>query len=173
MKNMKRYAVVGLLMTTAIGFASFLNSCKKDPDDKPVDTTPTTVKPYISVNGQKFICKTPSTLSVTMSGGDSLLTWSGTGTSDTILYVRHQKNEIKVGTFKIDSTGFGDVGHVSIGIRWGINISSPTLNIASGTYELKKENGKYVSYLKNGEAFNKSDHSVRFKNIEFKVIWPY
>jgi hypothetical protein len=170
---MKKRIILQISAITAICGFFALQSCKKDSVDKPVDSTPTVVKPYISVNGQKFICKTPSTHSVTLSAGDSLLTWSGTGTFDTILFVRHQKNEIKVGTFKIDSSGFGDVGQVAIALRWGTNISSPSLQIATGTYELKRENGKYVSYLKNGEAYNGNDHKDRFYNIEFKVIWPY
>ena len=170
---MKKRIIYQLSVITAICGFFVLQSCEKDPVDKPVDSTPTVVKPYISVNGQKFICKTPKTLSVTLSAGDSLLTWSGTGSFDTILSVRHQKNEIKVGKFKIDSTGFGDVGQVGIGIRWGTNISSPTLILASGSYELKRENGKYVSYLTNGEAYNGTNHKDRFYNIEFKVIWPY
>jgi hypothetical protein len=51
--------------------------------------------------------------------------------------------------------------------------SSPNINIAKGTYELKRENGKFVSYLKNGEGFNGLKHNQRFYNIEFKVVWPY
>lgn len=170
---MKKRNILHILSISAIGGLFMLQSCSKDPVDKPIDTTPALVKPYILVNGQKFICAKPKYLGVDFSGGDSMLKWIGTGTFDTSISIGHNTEDIKVGAFTIDSTVAPDKGFVTITIRWGNNISSPVLNLAKGTYEIKRENGKYVSYLKNGEAYNGLDHKDRYYNIEFKVIWPY
>lgn len=169
---MKKRIVLKFALIAAVCGMLILQSCEEDSVTPPVDNT-TTVKPYISVNGQKFICKTQTKLNVTLDGRDSVLTWVGTGFSDTILYIRHQKNELKVGTYQIDSTLFGDKGLVVITIGWGNMATSPKLSLATGTYELKRENGKFVSYLKNGEAYINYDPTKRVKNIEFKVVWPY
>ena len=121
----------------------------------------------------KFVCAKPSSLRVTRNQNDSQLIWSGTGSSDTIIWISHQKNEVKVGSYKIDSTGFGDPGFITSTIRWGTMSSSPSITIVKGNYELKRENGKFVSYLKNGEGYHGIDNNKRFYNIEFKVVWRY
>ena len=169
---MKKSTIFRLSLVAAVCGLLILQSCEKDPVTPPVDNS-ANVKPYILVNGVKFVCAQPSSLKVTWTGGDSQLTWSGTGFSDTVIWIAHQKNEIKVGSYKIDSTGFGDPGFIVTSFRWGTLSSSPTINIAKGTYELKRENGKFVSYLKNGEGYHGIDNNKRFYNIEFKVVWPY
>lgn len=170
---MKKRNILSILSIAAVGGFFMLQSCSKDPVDPPATTTPAEVKPYILVNGKKFIGAQPKLLAVKYEGGDSVLRWVGTGFLDTSVAIIHAVNNIKSGTYSIDSTGAPDPNFVAIVIRWGNNISSLSLNIAKGNYELKRENGKYVSYLKNGEAFNGSDHADRYYNIEFKVIWPY
>ncbi len=170
---MKKSTVFRFSLLAAVCGLLILQSCEKDPVTPPVDNS-ASVKPYILVNGQKFVCARPYALEVIFTGRDSLLFWAGTGFSDTMLSVYHQTNGIKVGTFKIDSTGFGGPGFITCFIWWGNQSTSLILNLMKGSYELKRENGKYVSYLKNGEAiYDDTDHSKRFKNIEFKVIWPY
>lgn len=170
---MKKRNIFKLTVITAICGLFALQSCKKDPVDKPVDTTPAIVKPYILFNGFKYTASKQDKLAVEFTGGDSILVWIGTGTFDTALSIGHNPKDIKVGTYTIDSTVSPDKGFVTIKLAWGNNISSPFLNFAKGSYEIKRENGKYVSYLKNGEAWNRNDHTERYKNIEFKVIWPY
>ena len=169
---MKKSTIFRLSLIVAICGLFILQSCEKDPVTPPVDNS-ASVKPYVLVNGVKFVCAQPRSLYVSWTGGDSQLTWAGTGFSDTFIWIAHQKNEIKVGSYKIDSTGFGDPGFIVTSFRWGILSSSPVINIAKGTYELKRENGKFVSYLKNGEGYNGLKHNQRFYNIEFKVVWPY
>lgn len=169
---MKKRNVFKLSLIAAVCGMLILQSCEEDPVTPPVDNS-ASVKPYVMVNGQKFVCAQPSSLKVTWTGADSMLTWAGTGFSDTFIGIAHQKNEIKVGSYKIDSTGLGDPGFIVTAINWGSMASSPKINIAKGTYELKRENGKFVSYLKNGEGYNGLKHNQRFYNIEFKVIWPY
>ncbi len=169
---MKKSTIFRLSLIVAICGLFILQSCEKDPVTPPVDNS-ASVKPYIIVRGVKFVCAKPSSLYVDGTTGDSQLIWSGTGSSDTIIWIGHQKNEVKVGSYKIDSTGFGDPGFISSSIRWGTMSSSPIINLAKGTYELKRENGKFVSYLKNGEGYHGLNHNQRFYNIEFKVVWPY
>lgn len=169
---MKQKTIFRLSLIVAVCGLLILQSCETDPVTPPVVNT-ASVKPYILVDGQKFVCANPRSLSVTWTGADSLLTWAGTGFSDTVIGIIHQQNEIKVGSYQVDSSGFGDPGFITCSIRWGILTSSPVMNLVKGSYELKRENGKFVSYLKNGEAIYKSNHSIRFKNIEFKVVWPY
>jgi hypothetical protein len=169
---MKKSTIFRLSLIVAICGLFILQSCEKDPVTPPVDNS-ASVKPYIIVRGVKFVCAQPSSLYVSGITGDSQLIWKGTGFSDTIIWISHQKNEVKVGSYKVDSTGFGDPGFISSSIRWGTLSSSPWINIAKGTYELKRENGKFVSYLKNGEGYHGLNHNQRFYNIEFKVVWPY
>lgn len=170
---MKKRNILHILSIAAIGGLFILQSCSKDSVEPPATTTPAEVKPFIMVEGFKYYCAKQKELKVSNLQGDTLLSWIGTGSFDTSLSIKHVANDIKVGTFTVDSTSFPDPGGVSIGIRWGTNISSPKLNIMKGIYELKRENGKFVSYLKNGEAINGLDHKDRYYNIEFKVIWPY
>jgi hypothetical protein len=170
---MKKRIILQISVITAICGFFALQSCKKDSVDKPVDTTPTIVKSFISFNGFKFYASKSPSLEVKYTGGDSVLIWSGSGTFDTTLTIGHNPNDIKVGTYSIDSTVAPDKGFVTVKLAWGNNISSPFLNFAKGNYEIKRENGKYVSYLKNGEAWNGNNHKDRYYNIEFKVIWPY
>jgi hypothetical protein len=109
-----------------------------------------------------------------IGSGDSTLVWATRGASDTTLLISHNPKDIKVGTYNIDSSLVApDPGFVCIRLRWGNNIGSPLFNFAKGSYEIKKENGKYVSYLKGGEAWSNDNHAKRSKNIEFKVVWPY
>ena len=169
---MKKSTIFRFSLLAAVCGLFILQSCEKDPVTPPVDNS-ASVKPYIIVRGVKFVCAKPSSLRVTRNQNDSQLIWSGTGSSDTIIWISHQKNEVKVGSYKIDSTGFGDPGFITSTIRWGTMSSSPKINIAKGTYALKRENGKFVSYLKNGEGYNGLNHNQRFYNIEFKVVWPY
>jgi hypothetical protein len=161
---MKKSTIFRFSLLAAVCGLFILQSCEKDPVTPPVDNS-VNVKPYILVKGVKFVCAKPSVLRVNGTAFDSTLTWWGTGSSDTIITISHQKNEIKVGSYQVDSTGFG--------VRWGTMSSSPKINIAKGTYELKRENGKFVSYLKNGEGFHGLNNNQRFYNIEFKVVWPY
>jgi hypothetical protein len=169
---MKKSTIFRLSLIVAICGLFILQSCEKDPVTPPVDNS-ASVKPYIIVRGVKFVCAQPSSLYVSGITGDSQLIWKGTGFSDTIIWISHQKNEVKVGSYKVDSTGFGDPGFISSSIRWGTLSSSPIINLAKGTYELKRENGKFVSYLKNGEGYHGLNHNQRFYNVEFKVVWPY
>lgn len=170
---MKKRIIFPLYVIAAISGFFALQSCEKDPVDKPVDTTPTNEKPYIMVKGFKYYCANQKTLAVSNSSGDTVLNWTGTGVSDTILKIKHVANDIKVGSYKVDSTAFPDKGSISTDIRWGTNIGSLNLNIVKGTYELKRENGKFVSYLKNGEAINGTNNKDRYYNIEYRVVWPY
>jgi hypothetical protein len=169
---MKKSTIFRLSLIAAVCGLFILQSCEKDPVTPPVDNS-ASVKPYIIVRGVKFVCAQPSSLYVSGITGDSQLIWKGTGFSDTIIWISHQKNEVKVGSYKVDSTGFGDPGFISSSIRWGTLSSSPIINLAKGTYELKRENGKFVSYLKNGEGYHGLNHNQRFYNVEFKVVWPY
>jgi hypothetical protein len=169
---MKKSTIFRFSLLAAVCGLFILQSCEKDPVTPPVDNS-ANVKPYILVKGVKFVCAKPSVLRVNGTPFDSTLTWWGTGSSDTIITISHQKNELKVGSYQVDSTGFGDPGFITCGIRWGTMSSSPKINIAKGTYELKRENGKFVSYLKNGEGFHGLNNNQRFYNIEFKVVWPY
>lgn len=170
---MKKRNILSILSIAAVGGFFMLQSCSKDPVDPPATTTPAEVKPYIMVKGFKYYCANQEELKVSNKQGDTLLSWIGTGTSDTILGIIHMANDIKVGLYKFDSTIATDPGFITGSLRWGTNISSPILNFVKGDYELKRENGKFVSYLKNGEAYNGTNHKDRYYNIEFKVIWPY
>ena len=162
---MKKSTIFRLSLIAAVCGMLILQSCEEDPVTPPVDNT-SSVKPYILINGFKYFCAKQTELSVKDIGsGDSTLVWSTIGASDTTLLISHNPND--------SSLVAPDPGFVCIRLRWGNNISSPLFNFAKGSYELKKENGKFVSYLKGGEAWNKNDHSQRVKNIEFKVVWPY
>ena len=170
---MKKRTIFRFSLIAAICGLFILQSCEKDPV-KPVDPiTPSNEKPYILFNGFKYYCAKQRELRVVNDQGDTILDWIGTGSFDTMLFIKHVAKDIKVGTYVVDSTGFPDPGGISTGFRWGTNISSPNVNLVKGNYQLKRENGKFVSYLKNGEAINGVNHKQRFYNIEFKVIWPY
>ncbi len=171
---MKQKTIFRLSLIAAVCGLLILQSCEKDPVTPPVDNS-ANVKPYILINGFKYFCAKQTELRVKDIGsGDSTLVWSTIGASDTTLLISHNPKDIKVGTYGIDSSLVApDPGFVCIRLRWGNNIGSPLFNFAKGSYELKRENGKYVSYLKGGEAWNKNDHSQRVKNVEFKVVWPH
>lgn len=174
---MNKKTIFTIMLFSCAAFISFLASCTKDPVDNNNNTTVTPASaPYIIVNGKKFVCAKPKSLKVSVTGGgtDSGLIWSGTGIGDTTLNLYHGNGRIKAGIYTIDSIGFAGPGMVGIGISWGSNIGSWSLAFAKGTYEIKKENGKWVSYLKNGEAWDqKVGKSARYKNIEFKAVWPF
>ncbi len=163
-----------ILCSTAL-FVVFLSSCKKDPIDNNNNNTGNTIVPSsINVNGKKFVCANPNKNILNVSSGDTSIEWTGTGSTDTTLIITHGSKNIRTGFFEIDSTGsnYGN-GKVAIKLFWGFNSNSWLLNFTKGDYEMKRENGKWVSYLKNGEAYDaKVGKTARFKNIELKYIWP-
>lgn len=170
---MKKRNILSILSIAAVGGFFMLQSCSKDTVEPPATTTPTEVKSYILVNGKKFIGANPKSLTVKLQSGDTVINWVGTGFMDTTLTIFHASNDIKTKSYIVDSLGGSpDPGFVNIGIIWGTNISSLKINFVKGDYEIKRENGKYVSYMKNGEAINGTDHKDRIYNIEFKLIWP-
>jgi hypothetical protein len=169
---MKKSTVFKLSLIAAVCGLLILQSCEKDPVTPPVDNT-SSVKPYIMVKGFKYYCAKQRELTVDNYVGDTLLQWIGTGFDDTMLSIIHMANDIKVGTYKFDSTIAAEKGFITGAIRWGTINNAPNLNLVSGNYEIKRENGKFVSYLKNGEAYNGLNHKDRYYNIEFKVVWPY
>lgn len=91
---MKKSTIFCFSLLAAVCGLFILQSCEKDPVTPPVDNS-ANVKPYILVNGVKFVCAKPSVLRVNGTPFDSTLTWWGTGSSDTIITISHQKMSLK------------------------------------------------------------------------------
>lgn len=130
-------------------------------------------KAFFNLDGQVFVGARNPTFSYDILDKDTQVEWRGKGgITDTLIYVNHVHPCFRTGFYIIDSAGIATVpGKVNMGATWGFEASSPVVKVTSGTYELKRENNKYVGYLTNGKGKNVKN-GKRYNNITMKFIYP-
>jgi hypothetical protein len=191
--NYKLKLIRILSLTCILGLITF-QSCKKDGKPKTDDTTktdddnpdPLAGKDYLKFEGVRVEFRNPTMGSLKTSFADSSLEWRGNKPSgiigDTVIYIKHAAvnslgEELKR---REGAHGFAPWPaprtneDVTIRIQWGTADGYPVVDLTSGTYELKKVDGKFVSILKNGTGtWTKSNgDKVNYTGIELKATWP-
>ncbi len=165
------WAIVPALL---IGFSA----CGDDDTPPPTTTTPTTnnsTEQYILMDGLKVKIKNPTNGSLSVSTGDTILTWAGnkpTGPiGDSVVIIRHAEG-VKRGNSIIDKAPF-EFGEVGIQIFYGGTDAKTNIYLESGDYKLEKINGIWYSVLKNGAGeATKGTNKINLIGIEFRVAWP-
>ena len=170
-KNMKT-----LFMASAFSALLIFSACEKDNGggNNNNNNPPTpSGKAYFNLDGQVFVGANSPSFNYSVLDMDTQVNWTGKGgITDTNIYVRHVFPNFKIGFYTIDSGIAYEPGKVNIGATWGYEASSPFVEVTSGTYELKRENNKFVGYLTNGKGKN-SKNGKRYNSITMKFIYPF
>ena len=165
------WAIVPALL---IGFSA----CGDDDTPPPTPTSPaptTSTEQYILMDGLKVKIKNPANGSISLTGGDSTLTWAGnkpTGPiGDSVVIIEHPVRVIR-GISNV--TDFAtELGEVGIQIFYGATDSKTNIFVESGDYKLEKINGIWYSVLKNGAGeATKGTNKINLTGIEFRIAWP-
>lgn len=172
-KSMK---AIGVLCLAVMGMVSvsYLSSCSKDEVGTTGGGGKEEVKDYLLFDGVRVEFNNP-TKGYLSTVNDTALIWSGNQPSgpegDTTLTIMHITR--KAMSFNVDSDGVED-DDVFINIRWGDLDGKPRLTLNGGDYTLKREDGFWVSTLKNGTGtfVKNSGDEVKYTGIEFRATWP-
>lgn len=154
------------LLSIAVAGTFFVSSCGKD-DNPPANNgggTTTTTEDYITFNGRTV--KKPKSVRRMISSGDTALEWNK---NDTTVNVYHELRVAK--TYSMAMGSDSDKG-VSVTFRWGAELSSPSVLLDGGTYELKKESGKWVSYITNATGKDATHGNAVVTGISARLTWP-
>ncbi len=151
-----------------------LNSCKPDKPINPLK--PLSDEMYIQFNGLKVICKVPTVAYQTfiLTTGDTSVSWQGNinGLGDTMIQISHVGPRILGKKYKIN-VDYNDSDAVIINLLWSNIPGQPSIILTDGDYTLEKENGKWVSVVKNGVGIDGLMSDKKYSGIECRIIWPY
>lgn len=173
MKNSKTLTICTLLVvyTSLLTLAAFNTP-------QAISTKQSNVKlDYIYFFNQRVNFTTPSTGKVS---NKISFEWRGNNPcnceKDTVLSITHFEDLVE-GNYSIKgSQNLNKNKEVKIRMNFGIYPDTTAafyVNIYDGDYSISKENGNWVSSLKNGIGYYSVDtfDIIEFKNIEFRATW--
>lgn len=160
-----------------IGLLSILAACEKDnggDNNNNNNNTPApAAKAFFNLDGQVFVGETSPSFEVRRNSDDTQVFWSSKGRIvDTTISVYHVVPHFRAAKYTVDSMVGFTPGTVEIWAEWGTESTSPKILVTSGTYELKRENNKFVGYLTNGKGKN-TKNGRRYNSITMKFIYPF
>lgn len=173
---MNKKTIQTLFMASAFSALLILGACSKDDgggNNNNNNPPAPTGKAFFNLDGQVFVGANSPSFDYSVLDQDTQVNWTGKGgITDTNIYVRHVFPNFRTGFYTIDSGIVYEPGKVNIGATWGYEASSPFVKVTSGTYELKRENNKFVGYLTNGKGKN-TKNGKRYNSITMKFIYPF
>ena len=172
---MKNKFITSAFALCGMALLTLLAACEKDDGGGNNNNNPPAPsgKAYFNLDGQVFVGANSPSFDYSVLDQDTQVNWIGKGgITDTSIYVRHVFPNFRTGFYTIDSGIVYEPGKVNIGATWGFEASSPFVKVTSGTYELKRENNKFVGYLTNGKGKN-TKNGKRYNSITMKFIYPF
>ena len=173
---MNKKTIQTLFMASAFSALLILGACSKDDGGGNNNNNPPAPsgKAYFNLDGKVFVGANSPTLEVVVVGSDTQVFWDGKGSIvDTSISIYHSQANFRPAMYVVDSNDLiSTPGHVIIEATWGTELSSPFVRVTSGTYELKRENNKFVGYLTNGKGKN-TKNGKRYNSITMKFIYPF
>ena len=147
-----------------------LNSCKPDNPTKAPSK-----EMYIQFSNIKVICKVPAVSYQTflLTTGDTSVSWQGNinGLGDTMIQISHFGPRILGKKYKLN-VDYNDPDAVIVSVLWSNISGQPCIILTGGDYTLEKENGKWVSVVKNGVGIDGLKFDIKYSGIECRIIWP-
>lgn len=155
----------GTLLLLAATATLAIVSCDKDKNKGGGGTTNnnTPAEDYLTFNG--ITVKKPNKTRMYVAT-DTILEWVK---NDTFLEIECEMRKAKV--FNIAGISDSDKD-VSGGFRWGATLNSPVINLKTGKYELKRENGKWVAYITDATGVDFTHGNAAVSGISARLTWP-
>jgi hypothetical protein len=176
---MKTKFILSACALCGMALLTLLAACEKDngggDNNNNTNNQPApTQKPFFNLDGKLFVGARNPTLDIDVVGSDTQVLWTGKGSIvDTTIAIYHSQANFQPGFYVVDSNDLtSKPKHVIIEAAWGKESSSPFVRVTSGTYELKRENNKFVGYLTNGKGKN-TKNGRRYNSITMKCIYPF